>query len=923
MLKKFTVVFLVLLILGVSAGELFATHIRAGEIVGRKISEDGLTWEFTLNLYVDQATTIPNDVVDVNFGDGNIRQIRITSERVLAEYVTRERKYVMRHTYPGAGRYMLSFFERNRKTGVRNIQQSESQTFYIETEITIDAGLKNNNTPLLTHLPLDKASLGQRFAHNPAAYDPDGDSLAYRLITPRQELPDGRVTTVTGYRDPATFGGTREDGTGVSVFTLDSRTGDMVWDSPGQIGEFNVAFEIEEWRWIPNRNRYIQIGFVVRDMQIIVEDNPNKRPILQIPADTCIIAGSYLEKLIRATDPDRDSIRLSAFGAPFKLFSPDTARFVAPATDPGPNYRLRWQAEPASGKVSWQTDCKHIRSQPYDFVFKAEDKPPLASRRLFDLRTWRVKVVGPPPTGLVAVNKTSTIELTWDKYICAGASSIEIYRKEGPSNFVPGPCETGVPAHTGYRKIGQTGPDGTSFTDKGPFKKTATYCYIIYARFPDPAGGESIASVEVCAEIKLDVPLMTKASVLRTDMANGSIDVRWSQPVELDTELYKGPYQYRLYRAEGLNGTNFTLIHQASALADTAYTDTGLNTEEKAYNYRVIFKPDANGTLSDTTESASSVRLEASSGINSVNLAWQAEVPWSNSTGRSHYIYREVSQGQFELIDSIQPSGAAFSYVDKGTFKNQPLVAGQEYCYYVVTQGSYGDAKMQSPIINFSQIACAMPIDTIKPCPPVLSLDPLDCSDCNALSDLSKSPSGLTNTLSWVYPTKLGDKACKDPVLFRVYYAPYEDDELTLLATTTDTFFLHKELSSLAGCYQVTAVDQFGNESLPSNKECKDNCVFFELPNVISPNGDGVNEDFQPICIVNGFVKQVKFTVYNRWGGQVYYSDKNIMINWPAMQENKDSIAAGVYYYSAEVTFRRLKKQDERVVYKGWIQVLK
>ncbi len=57
--------------------------------------------------------------------------------------------------------------------------------------------------------------------------------------------------------------------------------------------------------------------------------------------------------------------------------------------------------------------------------------------------------------------------------------------------------------------------------------------------------------------------------------------------------------------------------------------------------------------------------------------------------------------------------------------------------------------------------------------------------------------------------------------------------------------YIHKNLPSFAGCYYVTAVDRSGNESRPSNTVCKDNCPYYELPNVMTPNADGKNDLFE------------------------------------------------------------------------------
>jgi gliding motility-associated-like protein len=105
---------------------------------------------------------------------------------------------------------------------------------------------------------------------------------------------------------------------------------------------------------------------------------------------------------------------------------------------------------------------------------------------------------------------------------------------------------------------------------------------------------------------------------------------------------------------------------------------------------------------------------------------------------------------------------------------------------------------------------------------------------------------------------------------------------------------------SLAGCYYVTALDSYDNESLHSNYICVENCPRYELPNVFTPNGDGFNDEFGPM---NGyrFVENIDLKVYNRWGQQVF-STSDPAINWDGKDEfNHMPLPDGTYYFNCIV----------------------
>ncbi|MCS6822164.1 MAG: gliding motility-associated C-terminal domain-containing protein [Microscillaceae bacterium] len=883
--------------------ETIATHIRAGQITARRISNVTLTYEFVITMYTDNSSQADSRELTLNFGNGSSTIVPRELKQDIGNN-TSINIYRTTFTYGSPGSYLVYFVEPNRNITV-NIPNSENVAFSVSTLLMIDPFVGLNNTPILTVAPVDLACPGQRYTHNPGGFDADGDSLSYRLIVPRRS----NTQDVAGYIAPNSpvFGGTAENG-GPVIFNIDARTGTLTWDAPNTLGNYNIAFVVEEWR------NGVRIGFVVRDMQITVVDCLNRRPTVIVPRDTCVEANSTLVATIRATDPDGDRINLTAGGGVFdNTFPLQRATFTPLAPQPQPT--------PASAEFRWNVGCVHVREQPYEVIFKAEDvpSPPPSNRaRLSDIKAWRITVVGPKPQNLQATPVGNTMVLTWSPYVCASfASEIIIWRKVGCDPWTPANCETGVPPYVGYQEIGRVPATATTFTDTNRgqgLKRGAVYSYRISAVFPRPKGGASYASDQVCKELLQDVPIITKVSVEQTSPTNGRIDVQWVRPPDLNPNDFTNPnpYRYELQRAEGLNGTNFVTIQ--TIIDDSPvinFIDLNLNTQDLSYRYRVRFSVNQGGNyvFRDNSDPASSVRLKAEPANNAVKLTWEYNVPWSNF-GRRHKIFREVN-GNFIEIGNVLVGQTEF--VDVGT-PAERLRAGTQYCYYVQTEGSYGNPKIPiEPLLNKSQISCAIPFNNIPPCPPALTMDTLDCLNFNINLELQ-------NRLRW--RNVVAEGCLNDIVKYNIYYTPVEGGEFTLIGSTTDLTFIHRNLESQAGCYAVTAVDFSGNESELSNVTCIDNCFYFELPNVVTINNDGFNDKFQPYPVPR-FVKSVKFTVRNRWGDVVKTIENDIFINWDGTSDNQQPLPDGTYFYEAEVEFIRVRRKDMKKKYVGWIKLMR
>jgi hypothetical protein len=571
----------------------------------------------------------------------------------------------------------------------------------------------------------------------------------------------------------------------------------------------------------------------------------------------------------------------------------------------------------------------HVKNQPYKVVFKVTDSPP-AGPRLVRFKTVSIRVIAPPPEfENVIVNPIAkNVNLQWKDHFCENVTAIQVWRRVAQYQYEQGECNIGMPHFLRYTLLTTLPGDTQGYTDSN-LAIAAQYCYRIVALVGENKIPSRI-SMDTCLIPKpAEAPVITNVSVLETGESTGKVEVRWTPPFDIDQNQYPPPYEYKVYRSTGFGNNIFTEI-TPNTILDTLLIDIQNNTLDVPYEYRVtLFVPALTSESIDTSSIASSVFLKAESRPGTIELFWEAKTPWSNyiEAFPYHRIYRSTSpSGPFTLIDSVDVNENGFQYADNGKFQNEPLLENQLYYYKVLTRGSYGNPEIHEPLENFSQISNGAILDSRPPCTPVVVLEKIDCSSFSCSTD------SYYNKLTWSYPD---DATCvESSVTYKVFVADTEDADFVPLATTSGTSFQHDNLSSPAKCYKVATIDAVGNVSPLSDAVCNDNCAYFELPNVFTPSSpDGWNDQFASFGSDTGplhcarFVTRVDLKVYNRWGMEVYSvsnaTPEDNSILWDGSSNSGRELDAGIYFYSAEVTFDVRDPAQQQKVIKGWVHLIR
>ncbi|TAH03608.1 MAG: hypothetical protein EAZ15_02690 [Sphingobacteriales bacterium] len=106
----------------------------------------------------------------------------------------------------------------------------------------------------------------------------------------------------------------------------------------------------------------------------------------------------------------------------------------------------------------------------------------------------------------------------------------------------------------------------------------------------------------------------------------------------------------------------------------------------------------------------------------------------------------------------------------------------------------------------------------------------------------------------------------------------------------------------------VVVEDKSGTTNDTDDKTVTSLVDGFFIPNVFTPNGDGINDTFEIVGLQN--YSNVEIEVFNRWGNQVY-KNLNYQNQWLA-----EGLNEGTYYYIIQ-----LKTLTNNKIVKGWVLI--
>lgn len=220
----------------------YATHLLGGEIQAKNIS--GLTYEITGVLYLDHQSGKPagdaQTEIILCLGDGTqIKAERISSE-ILPGLLVNRSVYRVRYTYPAPGQYTIATKLDNLTNGIVNLGPIPTQGLQMVIQTTLNTTVPN--TTAAAPIPTFTTGLRQVFSLPLPTTDPDGDSLAYRIVkilAPGLECAPNFPSNEYVFPNEVTRQGT---------FRLDRPAAKLVWNAPAQIGLYAYAYVTEEWR---------------------------------------------------------------------------------------------------------------------------------------------------------------------------------------------------------------------------------------------------------------------------------------------------------------------------------------------------------------------------------------------------------------------------------------------------------------------------------------------------------------------------------------------------------------------------------------------------------------------------------------------------------------------------------------------------
>lgn len=118
-----------------------------------------------------------------------------------------------------------------------------------------------------------------------------------------------------------------------------------------------------------------------------------------------------------------------------------------------------------------------------------------------------------------------------------------------------------------------------------------------------------------------------------------------------------------------------------------------------------------------------------------------------------------------------------------------------------------------------------------------------------------------------------------------------------------------------AGNYWVI-VDNYG--CITTDSVLVKPCIDVSIPNVFTPNGDGINDEF---FAEGNYLDYFSMVVFNRWGKAVFEAG-DISVKWDGTI-NGAPASAGTYYWVINYKSKSYQLKDKEVQLKGWVSLIR
>ena len=338
------------------------------------------------------------------------------------------------------GGYIVNWYRRARNYNILNLRRCKASSvntscnssgcnqqnpFSMVWTAEIPSYKFNNSSPQFLTVPVPYFCTGITNSFNHVVFDPDGDSLVFKIVTPLSPdeclpvLPAPsntnpapsysdvykNVTYQSGYSVSKPFGASS------SAISINSTTGEMK-ANPTTAGAYVIAVKIEEYRVDPITKKSVYLGSVRRDLQFIAGNCPSisNTPPYFTKSGSSVITVSPFDTIkfdIEIAD-NSDSVYMSANG---NIFGVDGSTLPKPHA----SFPATRGKKTASQEFFWVPTCDHITyTSPHIFTVNISDDGCNQLQKTYTIFVKGRTIYQPPAVKCLDVASNSSIKITWD-----------------------------------------------------------------------------------------------------------------------------------------------------------------------------------------------------------------------------------------------------------------------------------------------------------------------------------------------------------------------------------------------------------------------------------------------------------------------------------------------------------------------------